>query len=162
KIFVSLLKMFGTVAVAGFTAIFTNYLIRARLGGVFEVRRIPERGHVLVIGLGNVGYRVVEELQRLGERPVVVERKTDNVFVPSCRRRGIPVLIGDATLRETLQQARAKDAHAVIVCTSADLANLEIALLIAELNEKQRVVVRLEDAVLADTARTAAGVRMAL
>ena len=68
KIFVSLLKMFGTVAVAAFTAIFTNYLIRARLGGAFEVRRIPDSGHVVVIGLGNVGYRVVEELDRMGER----------------------------------------------------------------------------------------------
>jgi Trk K+ transport system NAD-binding subunit len=162
KVFVSLLKMFGTVSVAAFTAIFTNYLLRARLGGVFEVRRIPDRGHVLVIGIGNVGYRVVEELDRVGERPVVVERRTDNPFIPSCRRRRIPVLVGDATLRETLQQARAKDARAVIVCTSSDLVNLEIALLVAEMNEKQRVVVRLGDSILADTIRTAAGVRMAL
>jgi len=162
KVFVSLIKMFGTLLVAAFTAIFTNYLIRARLGGVFEVRRIPDGGHVLVIGLGNVGYRVVEELDRMGERPVVVERRADNAFVPSCRRRGVPVLIGDATLRETLHQARAKAARAVIVCTAGDLANLEIALIVAELNEKQRVVVRLGDSVLAETARTAAGVKMAL
>jgi Trk K+ transport system NAD-binding subunit len=162
KVFVSLLKMFGTVAVAAFTAIFTNYLIRARLGGVFEVRRIPDRGHVVVVGLGNVGYRVVEELDRLGERPVVVERKADNSFVPSCRRKRVPVLIGDATVRETLVQARAGAARAVIACTSADLANLEVALLVAELNEQQRVVVRLGDTVLAETARTAAGVKMAL
>jgi Trk K+ transport system NAD-binding subunit len=92
----------------------------------------------------------------------VVERRADNSFIPSCRRRGVPVLVGDATLRETLKQARAETAQAVIVCTSADLANLEIALLVAELNEKQRVVVRLGDSVLAETARTAAGVRMAL
>jgi Trk K+ transport system NAD-binding subunit len=162
KVFVSLIKMFGTLLVAAFTAIFTNYLLRARLGGVFEVRRIPDSGHVLVIGLGNVGYRVVEELDRLGERPVVVERRTDNPFIPSCRRRGVPVLIGDATLRETLHQARAKTARAVVVCTASDLANLEIALIVAELNETQRVVVRLGDSVLAETARTAAGVKMAL
>lgn len=161
KVFVSLLKMFGTVTVAAFTAIFTNYLLRARLGGVFEVRRIPDGGHVLVIGLGNVGYRVVEELDRLGERPVVIERRADNPFVPNCRRQGVPVLIGDATLRDTLQQARAATARAVIACTSADLVNLEIALLVAELNDRQRVVVRLGDSELAETARTAAGVRMA-
>lgn len=162
KVFVSLLKMFGTVAVAAFTAIFTNYLIRARLGGVFEVRRIPDSGHVVVIGLGNVGYRVVEELDRMGERVVVVERQADNSFVLSCRRKRVPVIIGDATVRETLQQAHVKQARAVIVATSADLVNLEIALLVAELNEKQRVVVRLGDSVLAETARTAAGVKMAL
>jgi Trk K+ transport system NAD-binding subunit len=74
----------------------------------------------------------------------------------------VPVLIGDATVRETLVQARAGSARAVIACTSADLANLEVALMVAELNEQQRVVVRLGDTVLADTARTAAGVKMAL
>lgn len=162
KVFVSLIKMFGTLLVAAFTAIFTNYLLRARLGGVFEARRIPDKGHVVVIGLGNVGYRVVEELDRLGEQPVVVERRADNPFIASCRRRGVPVLIGDATIRETLRQARAKTARAVIVCTAGDLANLEMALIVAELNEKQRVVVRLGDSVLAETARTAAGVKMAL
>lgn len=162
KVFVSLLKMFGTVAVAAFTAIFTNYLLRARLGGVFEVRRIPDRGHVVVVGLGNVGYRVVEELDRLGEQPVVVERKADNPFIPACRRRGVPVLVGDATVHETLVQARVKEARAVVACTSADLVNLEVALLVAEQNDKQRVVVRLGDPVLADTARAAAGVKMAV
>jgi Trk K+ transport system NAD-binding subunit len=162
KIFVSFLKMFGTVLVAAFTAIFTNYLIRARLGGVLEVRRIPDSGHVVVIGLGNVGYGVVEELCQLNERAVVVERDANNHFIPSCRRKGVPVIVGDATVRETLQQARVKQARAVIAATSTDLGNLEVSLLVAELNEKQRVVVLLSDSILAETARTAARVKMAV
>lgn len=162
KVFVSSLRIFGTIVVAAFTAIFTNYLIRARLGGVFEVRRIPDRGHVVVIGLGNVGLRVVEELLRMKERVVVLELKNDNTFIPSCRRLGAAVIVGNATRRETLKQAHADQARAVIVATSEDLVNLEIALLVAELNEQQRVVVRLGDAQLAETARVAAGVKMAV
>lgn len=162
KVFVSALRIFGTLLVAAFTAIFTNYLIRARFGGVFEGRRIPDSGHVVVIGLGNVGYRVVEELTRLGERVVVVEQRADSPFVPGCRRQGVPVIVGDATVRETLVQARVKEARAVIAATSSDLANLEIALMVAEQNEAQRVVVRLGDSILAETARTAAGVKMAV
>src|SRR5262249_8833239 len=122
KTFVSFLKMFGTVLVAAFTAIFTNYLLRARLGGVLELRRIPDSGHVVVIGLGNVGYGVVEELTQLKERAVVVECDANNHFIPSCRRKGVPVIVGDATVRETLQQARVKQARAVIAATSTDLA----------------------------------------
>jgi Trk K+ transport system NAD-binding subunit len=105
---------------------------------------------------------VVEELDRLGEQPVVIERKADNPFIAACRRKRVPVITGDATVRETLIQARAKDAKAVVACTSLDLVNLEVALLVAELNDRQRVVVRLGDSVLAETARTAAGVRMAV
>jgi Trk K+ transport system NAD-binding subunit len=162
KIFVSFLKMFGTVLVAAFTAIFTNYLLRARLGGVLEVRRIPDSGHIVVIGLGNVGYGVVEELIQLNERAVVVDCDAKNHFIPSCRRKGVPVIVGDATVRETLQQARVKQARAVIAATSTDLGNLEVSLLVAELNEKQRVVVLLSDPVLAQTARTAARVKLAV
>jgi len=115
-----------------------------------------------VIGLGNVGYGVVEELTHMNERPVVVERDATNHFIPSCRRKGVPVIVGDATVRETLQQARVKQARAVIAATSTDLGNLEVSLLVAEMNEKQRVVVLLSDAILAETARTAAQVKMAV
>ncbi len=162
KVFVSFLRIMGTALVAAFTAIATNYLLRARLGGIFEIRRIPDRGHVVVCGLGNVGLRVVEELVRLDERVVVVEPKIDNPFIATCRRQGCAVVIGDATLPEALRQARVATARAVIAATSSDLINLEIALLVAEINPKQRVVVRVGDNVLAETVRQAASVKLAL
>ena len=162
KVFVSFLRVTGTALVAAFTAIVTNYLLRARLGGIFEIRRIPDRGHVVVCGLGNVGLRVVEELVRLGERVVVVEPKIDNPFIATCRRQGCAVVIGDATLPEALRQARVTTARAVIAATSSDLINLEIALLVAEIHPKQRVVVRVGDNVLAETVRQAASVKLAL
>ena len=122
KVFVSLIKMFGTLIVAAFTAIFTNYLLRARLGGVFEVRRIPDSGHVVVIGLGNVGYRVVEELDRLGERPVVVEQG-GQLFHPE-----LPAPRGAGPDRRRHPAGDAEPGpggrRAVVVCTSADLADL--------------------------------------
>ena len=58
---------------AAFTAIVTNYLLRARLRGALEVRRIPDGGHIVVCGLSPVGFRVVEELVQDGQRPVVIE-----------------------------------------------------------------------------------------
>lgn len=162
KVFVSFLRIMGLALVASFTAIVTNYLLRARLGGVFEIRRIPDRGHVVVCGLGNVGLRVVEELVRLGERVVVVEPKIDNPFIATCRRQGCAVVIGDATVPEALRQARVATARAVIAATSSDLVNLEIALLVSETHPKQRVVVRVGDNVLAETVRQAANVKLAL
>src|SRR5205807_336308 len=72
KVFVSGLRLVGTALTAAFTAILTNYLVRAHLGGALEVRRIPDGGHLVVCGLGNIGYRVVEELLRAGERVVVL------------------------------------------------------------------------------------------
>lgn len=161
KVFLSVLKLAGAALVAGFTAILTNYLIRARLGGVLEVRRVPDGGHIVVCGLGNVGYRCVVELLAIDERVVAIDRTHDNPFVATTRRQGVPTFIGDATLMEVLQQARADTAKAVIAATSSELANLEIALLVRELNPTQRVVVRLADSQFADAMREAANIRYA-
>lgn len=162
KGFVSVLRILGAALTAAFTAIVTNYLLRARLGGALEVRRIPEGGHVVVCGLGNIGFRVVEELISYGERVVVLELTRDSRFVTTARRLGVPVIHGDATVREVLRQANAPSARAVIAVTSNDLVNLEIALMVRELNEKPRVVLRLSDPALAQTLRDAADIRLAL
>lgn len=162
KVFVSLLRVFGAALTAAFTAIVTNYLLRARLGGALEMRRIPDGGHIVVCGLGNVGFRVVEELLQYDEPVVVIEYSADSRFAATTRRLGVPVIFGDATVIEVLRQAHASRARAVVVATSNELANLEIALLARELNPKQRIVVRLADPYLAETLREGADVRLAL
>jgi Trk K+ transport system NAD-binding subunit len=162
KVFVSVLRISGAALTAAFTAIVTNYLLRARLGGALEVRRIPDGGHVIVCGLGNIGYRAVEELLAYGERAVVIELARDGRFVATARRLGVPVVIGDATVREVLRQAHAPTARAVVSATSNDLVNLEVALLVRDLNPEQRVVVRLSDPALAAALRENANIRFAL
>jgi Trk K+ transport system NAD-binding subunit len=161
-IFASVLRIAGAALTAAFTAIVTNFLLRARLGGALEVRRIPDSGHVIVCGLGNIGFRVIEELVSYDERVVAIELSRDSRFEATTRRLGVPIVSGDATVREVLRQAHAAKARAVVAATSNDLVNLEIALLVRELNPSQRVVVRMTDPRLAETLREAANVRLAL
>ncbi|MCI0739186.1 MAG: NAD-binding protein [Gemmataceae bacterium] len=162
KAFISILRLMGTALIAAFTAIFTNYLIRANLGSALEVRRIPDSGHIIVVGLGNIGYRVVEELVHQEESVVVIEHLPTNAFIATARRQGAAVIIGDATIREVLLQANAAHARAVVAATSHDLVNVEIALLVRELNPTQRVVVRMNDTNLAESLRKTAKIRLAL
>jgi Trk K+ transport system NAD-binding subunit len=162
KGFISALRLVGMLLMAAFTAIFTNYLVRANLGAALEVRRIPEGGHIIVCGLGNVGFRVVEELRALGEPVVAIEHNASNPFIPTARRLGAAVIFGNAALAEVLRQANSTTARAVVAATSNDLLNLEIALLVRQLMPGQRVIVRLTDAHLAMTLRQAANVRLAM
>ncbi len=162
KVFVSILRLAGAALTAAFTAILTNYLVRAHLGGALEARRIPDSGHIVVCGIGNVGFRVVEELLSQGEKVVAIERHRDNAFIATARGLGVPVVIGDATVPEVLRQARAGTARAVIAATSKELLNLEIGLLVREINPKQRVVLLLVDPQLAQTVREAAEIRLAV
>ena len=162
KVFLSLLKIAGIALIAGFTAIVTQYLLRLRLGGAFEVRRIPDGGHVVVCGLGNLGFRCVEELTRLGHSVVAIETDERNPYVPTVRRMGTPVVVGDAVVPAVLRQAKCATAKAVIACADAELVNLEIALLVRDLNPRQRVVVRLNDEDFARVVRDAADITLAL
>jgi len=161
-VFAGMLRLLGAALIAAFTAIVTNYLLRARLAGALEFRRIPDSGHVIVCGLGNFGFRVVEELLRCEERVVVIEMAKDSRFVSTARRLGVPVLIGDATLTAVLQQAHAVQARAVMATTSDDLVNLEIALMVRELKPTQRVVLNMTEPHLAQMLRESANVRLAL
>jgi len=106
-------------------------------------------GHTVVCGLGRVGYRVAEELLKFGEEVVGIEQDPQGRFVERLRRRGVPVIIGDACRREVLRQAGVERANAVIPCTENDLANLDIALDAREMNPHIKVVMRVFEADLA-------------
>jgi Trk K+ transport system NAD-binding subunit len=162
KVYVSLLRLIGAALIAAFTAIVTNYLLRARLAGALEVRRIPDGGHIIVCGLGPIGFRVIEELLDSKEQVVVIETDPASRFIATARRRGAAVIIGDATIIEVLRQAHADTAKAVIAATNHDLLNLETALLVRELNSVQRVVVLQSDPQLAQMLRDAANVKLAV
>jgi Trk K+ transport system NAD-binding subunit len=161
-VFISFLKVSGLLLTAALTALLTNYLVRARLGGALAVRSIPESGHVVLCGLGTVGIRVVEALRAAGIAVVVIEKVEGGRFLAAARQKKATVLMGDATVITTLQRARTQSARALVAATSSDLANVEMALLARELNPKLRVVLRLDDDLLADSLRSAANIRYAL
>jgi voltage-gated potassium channel len=119
------------------------------------------RDHVIVCGLGKVGYRVVKELLQLGEEVVGVEQDAEGRFLEKIRQMNVPVLLGDARQREVLEKARVDEASAIVACTQDDLTNLDIALDARELNPGIKVVLRMFDAQLAEKVRRGFGIHTA-
>lgn len=115
--------------------------------------------HIILCGLGHVGYRVAEELLRLGEDFVVIAKESD--FVDLVRRREVPVLLGDARDEVLLEQANVEKARTIVICTDNDLANLEVALNARSRNPKIRILVRMFDGRLAKKVESAFGIHMA-
>jgi Trk K+ transport system NAD-binding subunit len=119
----------GTISVAIFFAMLTNYLVSRRIESSLGRRLVTSMsGHVILIGLGSVGMRVLESLLANGKQVVVVERDEGNRYLDQARALGVPVLIGDATVSQTLDSANLDKASAVAVLTSNDLVNIESAL----------------------------------
>ncbi len=108
-----------------------------------------QKNHVVVCGLGRVGYRIVEELLAMGESVTAIEQDRGQRFVDAARAKEIPVLVGDARTREHLLEANVAAARAIICATDVDLTNLEAALTAREVNPRIRVVVRMFDPLLA-------------
>lgn len=122
-----------TVLVSTLFALVTNALVARRIEqslGRGRLRGIS--GHVVVIGLGSVGMRVLEGLVAGGRDAVVIERDEDNRYIAQARALGVPVVIGDATLGTTLEAVHVSTAGGVAIMTSDDLVNLESGLAVRD------------------------------
>ncbi|MCS6861014.1 MAG: NAD-binding protein [Abditibacteriales bacterium] len=145
KLYGCLVMLLGSATVAVLYSIITDFIVTARFQQVLGRQRVPQEGHIVVMGLGNVGYRIVDELRRVGARLIAIERNADGAFVEAVRAH-LPVIIGDARMRETLVKAGVAQARAVIAATNDDAVNLSIGLTAKQMNPRLRSVVRLFDA----------------
>lgn len=101
--------------------------------------------HVVLVGLGHLGFRVARELHDLGDEVLVVERDPEADLLAEADALKIPIIQADATKLETLQAAGVPRARVIIVCTSNDTVNLQMAMKVRAMNSKARVLVRVFD-----------------
>jgi Trk K+ transport system NAD-binding subunit len=161
RIYAILLSLVGAALVAVVYAFITDALIRSRLLQTLGRRTVPANmhDHVIVAGLGSIGYRVALGIAARGVPVVVVEVHDESRFVSPARAAGIPVYIGDARHREVLEDLRVGSARAVVAATSNDLVNLSTALNARALRPDMRVVVRLFDPDFAVRVQQGFGIR---
>ena len=101
--------------------------------------------HIVLVGLGHLGYRVAQRLYQMGESVVVVEIKLGTHTTNAAREMGIPVIQADARHAGALEGANIKDAKTIILASQEDAMNLQIALRARTLNPKIQVVIRIFD-----------------
>ena len=131
--------------VAVFTAALVRRLSRPRLTTLFGARAAPARGHVLVVGFGQVGFRLAQEIRRSGIPVVAIERDPDAPCIRLARAAGIPVAIGRGDDRAMLDLLGIRRCAAVAAVTSTDLVNVEVGLAARDLSRNVPLVLRLGD-----------------
>ncbi len=140
-----LLAVVSAALIPLITAAVVESLVNARFrlaaGGLAE----PIEGHVVVVGLGNVGSRVIRALYERGVPVVGIDRNDQARGVSIARQLRIPVVIGEATHEQTLAAASVATSSAVVVVCANDVSNLETALLSRAANPEVRLVLRLFD-----------------
>jgi voltage-gated potassium channel len=101
--------------------------------------------HVILVGLGHLGYRVALKLHEMDEQVTAIEFNPDTDTLSVVRNLGIPVIHEDATRPATLEAANIKDARTIILASQNDAMNLQIALKARSMNPKIKVVIRIFD-----------------
>jgi Trk K+ transport system NAD-binding subunit len=137
--------MLGATVIAIFFAVLTDTIVGARLAQVLGSVRGRMRNHVVVSGLGNIGFRLLGEFVEQGVQVVAIERDDDSRHVAAARRMGIPVVVGDATLTETLKAAQVQNAQAIVTATDNDIADLQTAVNARAIHPDVRIILRLFD-----------------
>ena len=159
--------MFAGAAFVGVLfALFTGWIVDRRLDVLRG--RVPElgRGHIVVIGAGNVGFRVASALVERRLRIVVVERDAGR-HTSRLRSLGHHVIVGDGASEAMLKLAGVPRAGAVVALTDCDATNLEVLITMRRIAPDVPLIARLASAELSAHigerrhARTASSVAIA-
>lgn len=141
--------LWATVAallVMVFTAMFSaglvNYLLSGRHVALIGRRVAPRSDHVIVVGMGQVGLRVAQELRQQGFAVLGIETDPHARLLPIARQLQVPVLIGDAASRSILTRARVRHSLAVVAAGSLTRDNIAVAISALALHPDARVILR--------------------
>jgi len=134
RLFSVMLMFTGVAITAVLVAFLADLLLSRRFVQTAGLRRARHlRNHVVVVGLGSFGIRVVGDLTAAGYDVAVIERDENSRFLSSAADLDVPVIFGDATLRQTLESARVDHARAVAVLTQDDMVNIETGIVLREM-----------------------------
>ncbi|MEU5725689.1 NAD-binding protein [Micromonospora sp. NPDC047738] len=152
------LTLAGLALIPLITAAVVDGIVNARLA-LHNGRIQPDRtGHVVVVGLGNIGTRVMAQLHDFGVEVVAIDRNPDARGAALAHRLGVPLIVGDAGEEETLRAASVATCQALVVVSTDDGANLRAALNARSLDPDLRVVLRLFDGDFAERIQQAFGI----
>jgi voltage-gated potassium channel len=147
QIFYFLLPLVGVVTLAQGLAEFGVMLFNRRARNKeWEIAVASTfHDHTVLVGLGHLGYRVVQKLHEMKEYVVVIEQNPSLDLFAAAQQMQVPVIQDDATRPAALESAGVAVARNIVLCTQNDSLNLQIALKARKLNPTIRVVIRIFD-----------------
>jgi len=151
----SAIAIAGIALVPVVTAAVVNASVKARMA---KLMGYTWGGHMVVVGLGDVGTRVIRLLHDLGHDVVAVDRSESSRGAQVARELDIPLVIGDASHGETLRRSSAHTCRALLALSTSDVINLTAALRAREMQPGLRVVLRLFDNDFARRVESAFGI----
>lgn len=163
QIFYFVMPIVGLGSLAQGAADFGVLLFNRRARGEAWQVAVAETysNHVVIVGMGHLGFRVARALHEIGENFVIIEQNPEAGLISHAHEWKVPVLNGDSLKQDILKQAGVERAKTIVICTSDDTMNLQIAIHARAVNPEIRTIIRLFDDEFAREVRNAFGITAA-
>ncbi|MEH2318814.1 potassium channel family protein [Nostoc sp.] len=134
----------GQAFVGVLYALVTDALVTSRFQFFNSRPPIPERNHVVIIGLNRLGLRVAALLQELNQPLVGIHPTTlDPDTLPD-----MPLIVGNAS--EALTKVNLSHAKSIVLVGDDNMENLEIGLMAHAMNPTTTLIIRSQDRQFSD------------
>ena len=150
KIFTLSMILIGLASFVTALTVLLGPVLERQMKGVLSImsRFQKTENHVVICGYSHVAESIVDELQGQGVPYIVIDDRRDLIL--HLQSKGHDVLSGDATLKQTLEQANLANARAIIAAFDSDSTNTLIAVTARDIRDSvegchYRIVVRVED-----------------
>ncbi len=145
-----LLILCSTISIWMIFSLLIDEYLKKRIQLELGRKKYDLNNHVIVCGLGRLGYFIVEELLKRNERVIVVEQNENSNHIDYFRQLGAEVYLGDARLPKVIQDVNVVEAKALISVINNDSLNLEIGLNARSHHPKVKLILRIFDDQMAD------------
>ncbi|MDZ7961291.1 MAG: NAD-binding protein [Aulosira sp. DedQUE10] len=133
------LTLTGQAFVGVLYALLTDALVTSRFQFFNSEPPIPQRNHVVIVGLNRLGQRVAALLQELNQPLVGIHHTTlDRNALPD-----MPLIVGNVS--EALAKVNLERAKSIVLVGDDNMENLEIALMAHAMNPASRLIIRTQD-----------------
>ncbi|MEH1907076.1 MAG: NAD-binding protein [Nostoc sp.] len=138
------LTLTGQAFVGVLYALLTDALVTSRFHFFNSRPPMPQRNHVVIIGLNRLGQRVAALLQELNQPLVGIHPTTlDQGTLPD-----MPLIVGNAS--EALTKVNLSHAKSIVLVGDDNMENLEIGLMAHAMNPATTLIIRSQDRQFSD------------
>ena len=150
KIVGMFLILFSTVSIWMIFSLTIDVFLKRRIQLELGRKKYTTKNHVIVCGLGRLGYFIVKELLQKNEKVIVIEQNENSNHIEYLRQLGAEVYLGDARLPKVIKDVNVAEAKAVISVINNDSLNLEIGLNARSHQPNVKMILRIFDDQMAD------------
>jgi Trk K+ transport system NAD-binding subunit len=144
----------GAAALASLFSVITEKLISKRFSQYFGFSNIRLKNHIIIAGLGKIGFRVASQLIENGEKVIAIEKEPNSDFAASLRGK-VPVLTGDSVHLEILYKSGILQAKTIMALTDDDITNLNMLIFAKKINPGIKTVARIFNKRIGERAKDA-------